>query len=253
MNPFFALFVEIVERPILNMLLVLLSIVWWNLGRSVIILTVLIRIALIPITSSGNQMQKHMSDLQPKLKEIQEKYKDNAEKLRSETMKLFKSQWAWPLKWCMWLLVQLPVFLWLYRTILSFSQNTLTPWLVYSFVPFLTTYLTKTNVDYIWMGIDLLSKHNILLTILAWVLIYAQTALTQMMQPAAVAVEWAPDMTGMMKYMNIFMVAIMWSFVYQVQAWVWLYIVTTTLFGVVQLGWQYREVLKVKFNILTNR
>jgi YidC/Oxa1 family membrane protein insertase len=44
------------------------------------------------VTFAGNNMQKEMSDFQPKMAEIQERYKDDPKKMSEETMKLFKNQ-----------------------------------------------------------------------------------------------------------------------------------------------------------------
>jgi membrane protein insertase Oxa1/YidC/SpoIIIJ len=53
-------------------------------------------------------------------------------------------------------------------------------------------------------------------------------------------------MGKMMGFMNIFLVFMIASFVYTMNAAVGLYLVTTTLFSVVQYGWQYREILKIE-------
>jgi hypothetical protein len=54
-------------------------------------------------------------------------------------------------------------------------------------------------------------------------------------------------MSKMMWFMWIFMAFMIWSFVYKMQSWVWIYIVTTTLFSVSQYSIQYRALLKAKF------
>lgn len=52
-----------------------------------------------------------MSKIQPKMEEIQKKYADNPEKISEETMKLLKKEGGAPLKGCLGMLVQLPVFI----------------------------------------------------------------------------------------------------------------------------------------------
>jgi YidC/Oxa1 family membrane protein insertase len=92
MNPFSLLYSEIITRPIFNLLILLLLIFGGNLGWSIIVLTLVLRFALLPVTAAGNAMGKQMGNLQPKMAELQEKYKDDPEKLSSETMKLFKTE-----------------------------------------------------------------------------------------------------------------------------------------------------------------
>lgn len=84
---------------------------------------------------------------------------------------------------------------------------------------------------------DLLGSHNVILTILAAGFTYLQTKLTTIAKPATPNVpgQNTPDMGKMMGFMNIFLVFMIGSFVYSMQTGVGLYIVTTTIFSVVQM------------------
>lgn len=251
MNIFSLLFTEILYRPIFNLLVVFLAIFGWNLGIAIILLTLTIRALLIKQSSAWNNMQKGMADLQPKLNEIQEKYKDNPEMLSKETMKVFKQDWKWPLKWCIMLLIQIPVFLWLYYVVRRISENQI-PWeRLYSFFwGFWNYYLDPANIKTMFLGMDLLASKNWTLTIIAALFTFLQMKLTTLVKPATPSqIPWwqkVPDMNKMMWFMNIFMTIIMGSFVYQTQAAVGLYIVTTTLFSTVQYLIQYRVLLTAK-------
>ncbi len=230
-------------------MVVFLAMFWWNLGIAIILLTVITRLAMIKQTSIGNDMQKGMWDLQPKLQEIQEKYKDDPKKLSAETMKVFKTQGKWPLKGCLMMLIQIPVFIGLFTVIRKISNNEIpTEWL-YSFMWFGQTYLDPANINHMFLWIDLLGTKNIILTILAAVFTFLQMKLTTIAKPATPTIPWAnaPDMGKMMWFMNIFMVFMMWSFVYGTQSGVGLYIVTTSVFSVAQYTIQYRALLKAKF------
>lgn len=204
---------------------------------------------------AGNDMTKQMTDIQPKLAEIQEQYKDDPNKMSEETMKLMKTQGMGPLKWCLMMLVQLPIFFWLYNVIASYSDGTIQSHYIYSFFRgFGEGYLSLDTVNHFFLGMDLFAKSqipNLILAILGAILIFVQTKLTMMVQPKPSTPQMingqaAPDMTGMMKYMNIFLVVMMWTFIYGVQAGVGLYIVVTTLFGLMQYIYQYRLVLRTK-------
>jgi len=84
---------------------------------------------------------------------------------------------------------------------------------------------------------DLLATKNIVLTIVAGVFTFLQTKLTTIAKPETPAVpgQKVPDMGKMMGFMNYFLVFMIGSFVYSMQAGVGLYIVTTTIFSVVQM------------------
>ncbi len=209
------------------------------------------RLLLYKSTQAGTDMQKQMTDFQPKMQEIQEKHKDDPKKMSEETMKLFKQNGGGPLKGCLTMLLQIPIFLWLFYVVQDFAKLEVHTEL-YSFLQWL-------NVDYAhpittFFGIDLLVSQNILLTVLAALLMYLQMQLTTLTKPAAApkmpGAEAMPDMTKMMGSMNIFFVVMMGLFVRGTPAAIGLYIVTSTLFGVVQQTIQYWPVVKIKLKSL---
>ncbi len=248
------LWTQLLMRPIFNLLVVFLAIFGWNLWIAVILLTLTIRLLMINLTSAWNQMQHGMWDMQPKLQEIQEKYKDDPSKLSQETMKVFKKEGKWPLKWCLMMLVQLPVFLWLFYTVRKMSEGTIPESRLYSFFyNFWSQYAHTSAIDdwsinhmFLWM--DLLATKNIILTIMAAGFTYLQMKLTNLVKPKTPSIPWqkTPDMGKMMWMMTVFMVFIMWTFVYSTHAAIGLYITTTTLFSVIQYTIQYRSLLKAK-------
>jgi YidC/Oxa1 family membrane protein insertase len=91
MSIFTLLRVEIVKRPIFNVLVVLLAIIpGSNLGWAIIALTLLIRLLLVKNAMAATDMQKSMGSIQPKMQEIQDKYADDPQKMSQEMMSLFK-------------------------------------------------------------------------------------------------------------------------------------------------------------------
>ena len=84
---------------------------------SIIGLTVCIRILLIPLFVKQIKNSRNMQLLQPKVKELQKKYGHDRERLTQETMKLYKDTGTNPLASCMPLLLQMPIFLALFRTL----------------------------------------------------------------------------------------------------------------------------------------
>lgn len=244
----------IVYRPIFNILIFLLYVFQGNLWRAIIILTLIIRWLLWNTTKQQSAMQQWMWDMQQKLKDIQEKYADNPQKMSEESMKLMKQWWLAPLKWCLWMLVQLPVFIGLLYVIRSFASNTISQESIYSFlVPFAGKFLEVGNINHIFYGIDLFTPHNIWLTGIWAVLVFIQTKLTMMIQqqkspakPTWPMWQAMPDMSKMMWPMNLFIVFMMWSFIRSTQSGVGIYLVTTTLFSVIQFAIQNREMLKIK-------
>ena len=96
---------------ILSQTLVMLYTLTGNHGVAIIILTVLIRLVLLPLTLSTTRSVAAMKELQPKMKALEEKYKDKPEEYQRRMMELYKEHGVNPLSGCLPLLIQLP-FLW---------------------------------------------------------------------------------------------------------------------------------------------
>jgi len=84
---------------------------------SIIGLTVLIRAALIPLFVKQIKSSRNMQLLQPKVKELQKKYGHDRERLAAETMALYKETGTNPFASCLPILLQMPIFLALFRLI----------------------------------------------------------------------------------------------------------------------------------------
>jgi YidC/Oxa1 family membrane protein insertase len=103
-------------EPLFNLLVIIYNVLpGHDLALAIIVMTLLIRILLYPISHWSIKSQKMMQDLQPKISEINAKYKENKEKRYEETMKLYKSEKVNPLSSCLPLLIQLPFFIALFH------------------------------------------------------------------------------------------------------------------------------------------
>jgi YidC/Oxa1 family membrane protein insertase len=90
---------------------------------SIIFLTIVIRTALIPLFVKQIKNSRNLQLLQPKVKDLQKKYGHDRERLTQETMKLYKETGTNPLASCLPLLLQMPIFLALFRTLNSAAHN----------------------------------------------------------------------------------------------------------------------------------
>lgn len=88
-----------------------------NWGVSIIVLTILIRIILFPLSFKGMVGMQKLKDLAPKMKELQEKHKGDPQKLQAAMMELYKKHGANPLGGCLPLILQIPVFFAIYRVL----------------------------------------------------------------------------------------------------------------------------------------
>ena len=88
-----------------------------NYGVAILLLTLLVRLIMFPLQYKSMKSMKKMQELQPYLKGLQEKYKNNKEKLNKEMMQFMKTHKVNPMGGCLPMLLQLPVFIALYKVL----------------------------------------------------------------------------------------------------------------------------------------
>ncbi|OGP86099.1 MAG: hypothetical protein A2V87_11245 [Deltaproteobacteria bacterium RBG_16_58_17] len=89
-----------------------------NYGIAIIILTILIKLIFWPLGNKSYKSMKEMQKLQPKMVALREKYKDDKTRLSQESMALYKAHKVNPLGGCLPMVVQIPVFFGLYKSLL---------------------------------------------------------------------------------------------------------------------------------------
>lgn len=82
-----------------------------NYGLAIIILTILVKLALFPLTRKGSQSIAKMQDLNPQLQELRTKYAGNPQKMNQEMAKFYKKEGVNPLGGCLPLALQFPFFI----------------------------------------------------------------------------------------------------------------------------------------------
>lgn len=93
-----------------------------NWGFAIILLTVFIKLLLLPLTTYSMRSMRKMAKLKPQIEEIQKKYKDDRAKQQQETMALYKSHGASPFIGCLPMFLQMPIWFALYRMIRTAAE-----------------------------------------------------------------------------------------------------------------------------------
>src|SRR5260370_42643790 len=93
-----------------------------NLGVSIIMLTLVVMLALFPLTAKQAKSMMAMQRAQPEIKKLQAKYKGDRQKLNEEMMKYYQENKINPLAGCLPLLVQMPTFSALCRALRAASR-----------------------------------------------------------------------------------------------------------------------------------
>lgn len=103
-----------------------------NYGFVIIIFSLIIKLAVYPLTKQSYQSMKKMQALQPMIAELKEKYKEDPQKLNSETMKLYSTYGINPAGGCLPILLQMPIFiaLWgMFQSVIELRQQPFILWI----------------------------------------------------------------------------------------------------------------------------
>ncbi|HMB99640.1 MAG TPA: membrane protein insertase YidC [Flavobacteriaceae bacterium] len=168
-------------------------------GIAIIVMTILVRIVMSPVTYKSYVSQAKMKILKPEIAEIQAKHKDNKMKIQKETMALYSKAGASPMAGCLPALVQLPVFYALFMffpTAFDLRQKS------FLWAEDLSSYDTIAELPF---HIPFYGDHVSLFPILASIAIFIYMKMTTGQQMASQPTqEGMPDMQKMMKYMIYF-------------------------------------------------
>jgi len=109
----------ILLEPMINFLVLMSKYFLGSFGIAIIVLTIIIRLLMFPLTMKQLQSSKAMQTIQPKMKELQKKYAKDQQKLNQEVMKLYKEEGVNPLGCALPMLVQFPIWIALYQSVIQ--------------------------------------------------------------------------------------------------------------------------------------
>lgn len=92
-------------------------------GIAIIVLTIIIKLALMPLAVKQIRSMKGMQEIQPKIKELQKKYKNDRAKMSAEMQRLYKENNVSPLAGCLPLLIQMPFLVSIYYALQGFPYD----------------------------------------------------------------------------------------------------------------------------------
>ena len=159
----------ILYKPLYNLLIFLVWLIpGHSVGWAIIILTIIIRLILLPSTAQSIKAQKKIKDLQPEMDKIKEKYKGDQQAQTKALLTLYQQNKINPFSSCLPLLIQLPVLIILYYVFQSGLDTSRFADLLYSFTPRPET----VNPQFFWIN---LARPDVYLAVLAGILQFWQT------------------------------------------------------------------------------
>lgn len=213
MNPF--------AKLLLNLLNFFHDHVYANYGIAIILLTIVVRVVVFPLTIKSMKSMKRMQLLQPEIEKLKEETKDDPQEFQKRTMELYKHYGVNPLGGCMPLLLQMPVFFALYRML----------WMAFELrgAEFLwVTDLSQQDAFYSFREIPLVFGMSISALNLLPILMGVAMLISQRMTPTTAAVN--PQQKIIMNIMPVFLSVILYNYAAGLN----LYILTSTLLGIGQ-------------------
>lgn len=231
------LFQEIFYRPILNCLIFLYNNVPGNdLGIAIILLTIIIKIILHPLSIKSLKSQKELQDITPKINELKKKFKDDKQGLAKATMDLYKEHKINPFSSCLPLLLQFPFLIAVYRVFLNGVDKKLD--LIYPFI-----YRPET-INFFSFGFLDLSKPNVALAVLAGVAQFFQAKTMMAKKPKNVESDDSKgrDMSEMMNKQMLYLMPALTVFIgVSLPGGLTLYWFVLTLLTVLQQWYVFRK------------
>ncbi len=179
-------------------------------GMAIILLTIIVKMLLYPLTVKQVKSMKAMQELQPKMKKLQEKYKDNPQVMQQKLGALYKDAGVNPLAGCLPLLIQMPILMGMYYALFNFQ------------------YPSPEAAAFLWLPSMSDPDPLYILPILS--------ALTTFLQQKMTTTEMNQQMKIMMTVMPIFIGWISLNF----PSGLVLYWVTMNVVQIVQQWWMYR-------------
>jgi YidC/Oxa1 family membrane protein insertase len=222
----------IVYRPLFNVLMLLVGILpGHSVGLAIIVLTIIVRVSLFPLTGKSIRAQRAMKELEPELKKIKEKYKDNKQEQAKKTMELYQEKGVTPFSGCLPLFIQIPIIIGLYmvfKGLLVVDQSQL-----YNFIAH------PGALDMHFLMFDLAGK-SALLAACAGIAQYFQADLSLGRQPAPTPTSSAnptfqEDFAKSMQMQMRYVLPVMISFIaFNASAAVALYWTTSNILSIAQ-------------------
>lgn len=228
-----ALWDSFVYEPLYNVLIFLVGVLpGHSVGGAIIVLTIVVKLALYPLTGKSIRAQRAMKELEPELKRIREQYKDDRQAQSKKTMELYQARGVSPFSGCLPVLIQIPVILALYWVFLK-GLAVVNGEILYSFVS------APATLDMHFLLFDLAAK-SVVLALLAGISQYFQTDLSLGRQTPASAPssgkasfqeDFAKSMQVQMRYVLPVMIGVI---AYTTSAAVALYWATSNILSIAQ-------------------
>ena len=120
----------IIAKPMFNFMTWLHSFIG-NWGWTIVVLTIIIKIVLYPLSAASYRSMARMKNVGPRMQALKEQFGDDRQKLNTAMMELYRNEKINPMGGCLPIVLQIPIFLTLYRVILASVELRGAPWILW--------------------------------------------------------------------------------------------------------------------------
>lgn len=240
------IFHEVLYKPLYNILVGLIDILpHADIGLAVIVLTILVKIVLFPLSKKAIKTQLLMKEIEQPIKDLRLRYKDNPQELAQKTMELYKTKGINPFAGIFLVFLQLPVILALYFVFSQAGLPVINSELLYSFIS------VPSHIQTTFLGfIDLVSHKSVFIAlgVLVTQIIQVRLSLPPQVSPNEGGSEFASEfMKGIHFQMKFILPLITATISYNLISVVGLYWIVGNIFSIAQELY-FRKTIKNKNN-----
>ena len=216
--------------PLYNALVVLFRVLpWADAGIIVVILTLIVRLILYPLSRKAVMTQVRMQEIAPELTMIKEKYKDNPQEQAQKTLALYKEKGVNPFSGILMLLIQIPVLWAIYQIFLQAGFPKINPEILYSFVKI------PGDISTTFLGLINITEKSLILALLAALTTYLQFHFSMRKQARPQGNSFGDNLTrSMQTQMKYFFPVLIFFVSYKISGVIALYLITTNIFTIAQ-------------------
>ncbi len=218
--------------PLYNTLIGMFTVVpWIDAGIAVMLLTIIVRLILYPLSKKAVLTQVRMQEINPKLSEIKEKYKNDSQEQAKQTLALYKETGVNPFSGVFVLIIQLPIIWALYKIFLTAGFPGVNTEILYSFIH------APETINVIFLGLINIMNKSATLAALAALSTFFQIKIATSYQtlPPKDSTSFSDNLARSMQIQMKYILPIIVFFIsYNISGVIALYWLTSNLFTIGQ-------------------
>lgn len=243
------MFDTLIINPFITFITFLYATLGNNIVLAIVVFTLVVRILTYPLTIQQQRSSREMQKIQPQLKKLREKHKGDREKFSQAQMALYREHKINPLGGCLPLVIQMPILLGLYSSIMNVLASTPTQLIALNDRLLLPSLGTLVPLEKVWLGMDLTLAptanpfYALSLPLLVMGTTWLQSKMTMGSQPKPEKRDdGKPDQSAAMQQSMTTMMPLMFGFFsLSFSVGLSIYFIVSNVIGIAQYAWTGRN------------